>query len=189
MGIPTVLTSAFSFGIRANRFFSLYKIFKVMCMPSAFPMQQHRPCLLHGALQCLLRELWGRHSLSSQGLLSQLLAQGLGLKALPVPSPRPVSLWMNLSSHVARSTSPSVLGVLGVLRLCGSWGRHCLPFLGVGFQGEPWATSLGGTRPLLQSYVQRQSGGLRRWAEYRTAPLGYLVNSHLAQGVRSSSWS
>lgn len=58
-----------------------------MCMPSAFPMQQHRPCLLHGALQCLLRELCGRHSLSSQGLFSQLLAQGLGLKAVPVPSP------------------------------------------------------------------------------------------------------
>lgn len=88
MGISAFLTLAFSFEIRANRFFTLYKILKFLCTPSAFPMHQPRPCLFHGSLWCLLRKLWERPRTSLIRVrFHSCWLRGWGLKLSQYPPP------------------------------------------------------------------------------------------------------
>lgn len=127
------------------------------------------------------RAMGETQSLSNQGLFPQLLTQGLGLEALPIPSPtcEPLDgLVVSLGS-----TSPSSS------RCCGcSRGRHCSPFVGTGLQAEPWATLLGGTMTLPSFLATKAILGVSGdGLGDRTTPLGYLVNSHLTQGNRSST--
>lgn len=110
-----------------------------------------------------LRELWRpTQSFPNQDLFSQQLAQKLEHEVLSIPQPCSLSLLVNLSSSLNICALLSALSDVGVLRLCGPWGRHYIRFLGFGFLREPWVTPLVLIGPSSRSYVQEQSfGGLR----------------------------
>ena len=132
------------------------------------------------------RAMGETQSLSNQGLFPQLLTQGLGPEALPIPSPicEPLDgLAVSLGS-----ASPSSSRCCGYSQALRFPGRHCSPFVGTGLQEEPWATLLGGTMTLPSFLATKAILGVSEdGLGDRTTPLGYLVNSHLTQGNRSST--
>lgn len=131
------------------------------------------------------RAMGETQNLSKQGLFSQLLIQGLGLEALPIPSPicEPLDkLVISLGS-----TSPSssrCCGCSWALRFLGkTLLTFCRDWISRRTLGCPyWGNNDPSFLPVKKGNIGVSGDGLG----YRTAPLGYLVNSHLTQGNRSS---
>lgn len=121
--------SFFTFGV--SSFLSVK--FSVMCTPSVFPWPRRRPCLLHCALPCPTQK-----SFTNRDLFFKAAGSGTGGCGSPILRASG-QIW-----HFTRSEYSLIgAGCCGFLGLCGFWGRHCSPFLVVGFLADPWATPLG----------------------------------------------
>lgn len=157
MGIPAMLTSAFTFGIRANRSFPLGKMCKVLCILGAAPPTVPSPW----SSAQLLREPCRTCRVSPTRVCFHscwLRSWGSKLSQYPPRSWQPQG---HLSSHLFRSASPSALGVWVSLALC-FLGKAPLTssrgWLSRGASGyPPW--NIG------PSLSPMYHGGRRKWAQ------------------------
>ena len=142
MGIPAMLTSAFTFGIRANRSFPLGKMCKVLCILGAAPPTVPSPW----SSEQLLREPCRTCRVSpTRVCFHSYWLRSWGSKLSQYPGrhlPGPGSL-RDVCHLTCSEVHPHQRWVCGCPWLCASWGRHRSPLLGVGFQGAPQATPLG----------------------------------------------
>lgn len=115
-----------------GQFFSLCKIFSYVyakCVPVASTQAMPSP---------LCSAMSNSESFINQDLFFKAAGSGTGGCGSPILRASG-QIW-----HFTRSEYSLIgAGCCGFLGLCGFWGRHCSPFLVVGFLADPWAIPLG----------------------------------------------